>query len=96
MGEEDLSFTIINDKGLEVKCDTLSIIGPEEGQEFFEPYIIYTDYTLDTKGLLNVYVAQISGNGDDYELNPVENYEDIEAIQKELERIFAEENSKLN
>lgn len=96
MKEKDMSFTIVNDEGLEVKCDTLAIVGPEEGQEFFEPYIIYTDYTLDNKGLFNIYVAQIQGNGEDFELKPVENYEDIAEIKKELDRIFAEENSNIS
>lgn len=92
---EDLSFTIVNDQGLEVKCDVLSLVTPAEGEEFFDPYVLYTDYTLDDQGRSNIYVAQIHPSGDDYELIPVENYDDIESIKKEIERLFNEENSTI-
>ena len=92
MKKPDMSFTIVNHEGIELECDTLALIGPEEGEEFFEPYIIYTDYSLDDNNLFNIYVAQITGEGEHFELKPVENYGDIEAIKKELDSIFDEEN----
>ena len=38
----EYSFTITNDNGIEVVCDTLAVVQQNE-----EPIIIYTDYTLD-------------------------------------------------
>jgi hypothetical protein len=45
MKYEDLSFNITNKDGLEVTCDITCVIPNEENSE--EPYVIFTDYTLD-------------------------------------------------
>ena len=45
MKYEDLSFNITNKDGIEVESDITCVIPNEENQE--EPYVIFTDYTLD-------------------------------------------------
>ena len=45
MKYEDLSFEVVNDDGLEVECDILSIVPNEENKN--EPFVVFTDYMLD-------------------------------------------------
>jgi len=45
MKYEDLSFNAINKDGIEVICDILCVVSNEKNSE--EPYVIYTDYTMD-------------------------------------------------
>lgn len=45
MKYEDLSFDMVNKDGIEVTCDITCVIPNEENQE--EPYVKFTDYTLD-------------------------------------------------
>lgn len=42
MSYVDLSFETVNDDGLEVKCDILSVVSDEN-----KTYIVFTDYKLD-------------------------------------------------
>ena len=41
MKYEDLSFSIINDQGIEVECDILSIVPNLENND--EPFVVFTD-----------------------------------------------------
>lgn len=42
MKYNDLSFEMVNDDGIEVKCDILSVVPDGE-----KTYIVFTDYKLD-------------------------------------------------
>lgn len=80
---EDYSFTIINDDGMEVICDTLALIESQDN-----PIVIYTDYTLDKDNKFNVFVSQLVANGDNFSLETVSNYENIPEIKKALDQIW--------
>ena len=80
---KDISFTVINDSGLEVKCDVLASISDDENKT----YIIYTDYTFNQNNEYNVYVSQMIREGDGFTLERIENYELIPGLQKMYEDI---------
>lgn len=80
---EDYSFTITNDDGLEVICDTLALIESEDN-----PIVIYTDYTLDQNNKFNIFVSQLVSNGDSFSLQTIDNYQNIPEIKKALDQIW--------
>jgi hypothetical protein len=62
MDYKDLSFDIINKDGMEVTCDIKAVIPNPDNQE--EPFVIFTDYTLDENDdFVNLYGQIIEENG---------------------------------
>lgn len=82
----EYSFTITNDNGIEVVCDTLAVVQQNE-----EPIIIYTDYTLDKDNKFNLYVSKVTLKDDNFILEKINNYENIPEIQKVLNNIWSKE-----
>lgn len=82
----EYSFTITNDDGIEVVCDTLAVVQQNE-----EPIIIYTDYTLDKDNKFNLYVSKVTLKDDNFILEKIDNYENIPEIQKTLKNIWSKE-----
>lgn len=82
----EYSFTITNDNGIEVVCDTLAVVQQNE-----EPIIIYTDYTLDKDNKFNLYVSKVALKDDNFILEKINNYENIPEIQKTLNNIWSKE-----
>ncbi len=83
MKYEDLSFTKINEDGIEMICDILAVVPNPDNKE--EPYVIYTDYTLDDKDeFVNSYGKIVSEN-DEYTLKTVTDKKTIDLINKESE-----------
>lgn len=82
---EEYTFSITNDDGIEVLCDTLGIIEQEE------PIIIYTDYTLDNDNKFNLYVSKVVKKDDNFILEKIDNYENIPKIKNALENIWKKE-----
>ncbi len=82
----EYSFTITNDNGIEVVCDTLAVVQQNE-----EPIIIYTDYTLDKDNKFNLYVSKVTLKDDNFILEKINNYENIPEIQKALNNIWSNE-----
>lgn len=82
----EYSFTITNDDGIEVVCDTLAVVQQNE-----EPIIIYTDYTLDKDNKFNLYVSKVTLKDDNFILEKIDNYENIPEIQKALKNIWSKE-----
>ena len=82
----EYSFTITNDNGIEVVCDTLAVVQQNE-----EPIIIYTDYTLDKDNKFNLYVSKVTLKDDNFILEKINNYENIPEIQKSLKNIWSKE-----
>ena len=66
---EEMSFTIVNNDGIEVKCDVLSIINDEEDKT----YLLYTDYILNDNNEYNVYVSQLIKDEDNFILEEIDN-----------------------
>lgn len=90
MEEKDLSFNVINKDGIEVKCDTLAILKPEN-EETGEVYVIYTDYTVDENNNLNVYASQLLKDENGYKLEIIENLENyanlLNKVQQEYKKL---------
>ena len=80
---EDMSFTITNDNGVEVKCDVLSVINDDENKI----YILYTDYTLNENSEYNVYVSQMISDGDDFKIEDIDNLDLIPGFQEIYEDV---------
>ena len=83
MLDKEYSFTITNDNGIEVVCDTLALV-----EQAGEPIIIYTDYTLDDDNKFNLYISKVVEKDNNYILEKIDNYENIPEIQKALENIW--------
>lgn len=88
MLNNDFSFQIVNNLGLEVICDTLAVLTVDDS----DVAIIYTDYTLDEKDRFNLYVSKIQKSGEEYQLTEFEDYQYIPEINAELRRIWKEMN----
>ena len=80
----EYSFTITNDNGIEVVCDTLAVVQQNE-----EPIIIYTDYILDKDNKFNLYVSKVTLKDDNFILEKINNYENIPEIQKALNNLWS-------
>lgn len=85
---EDYSFTVMDENGLETICDTLSVVNIE-GEN---PLIIYTDYSLDKDNKFNLYVSKMIKENDNFKLEKIDDYSIIPEIQKEIEKISNEIN----
>lgn len=76
---EEYSFTIINDQGMEVKCDLISIIKDNDSDQV---YIVYTDYLLTKSNKFRILISELTEENGDYVLKTVRDPEKIEEIKK--------------
>ena len=84
MENEELSFTVTDSEGREIKYDVLfSYNSPETGKN----YIVYTDNTLDANGNTNVYAGIFEPNNDTEQLLPIETEEEWAMIEKIVEKL---------
>ena len=51
---EDISFTMVNEEGKEVKCDVLFTF---DSDETGKSYVVYTDNTTDEDGYVKVFAS---------------------------------------
>ena len=80
---EDLSFTTVNKDGIEMICDILTVVPNPENKE--EPYVIYTDYTLDDNDeFVNSYGKIVEDNGE-FVLRTITDEKTINIIMREAE-----------
>ncbi len=77
--ENKNSFTVINDQGMEIKCDVLFTFDSDETKK---SYIVYTDNTKDKNGNIQVY-ASIFDPKNEYnpELLPIESEKEWKVIE---------------
>lgn len=90
---EDYSFTITNDDGLDVKCDTLLILYPESNESNDKTYILYTDYTLDEESKFKLYMSELIQNNDEWRLEDVKNPEEIPELWQAFQDTLNDLNS---
>lgn len=76
---EDYSFTIINDQGMEVKCDIISIINDNDTNQ---TYVVYTDYLLTKTNKFRILISELVEENGSYILKDVKDVEKIEEIKK--------------
>ena len=81
---EEFTFKTTNKDGLEVLCDTLAVINQDEEP----PIIVYTDYTLDRDNKFNVYISKVVGDNENFQLENIDNYENVPEIQQALNKIW--------
>ena len=81
MKYEDLSFTAKNKDGIEVICDILTIVPNPEHSE--QPYVIYTDYTMDENNEFIENYGKIINVEGDYVLKTITDPNLIELIKRE-------------
>ena len=100
---EDYSFTIINDQGMEVKCDLISIINDNETHQ---TYVIYTDYLLTKANKFRVLISELvekgmisrkkDSNGRSYNLKTTPKFAEYFKIKGNAEILSKVEMSKLS
>ena len=83
---EDMTFTVVNDEGKEIKCDVLFTFDSEETGK---NYIVYTDNTKDESGNIKVY-ASIYNPDDTTKLEPITSDKEWKIIQIVLDEVMAE------
>jgi len=76
---DDYSFTIINDQGMEVKCDLISIINDNETDQI---YVVYTDYLLTKASKFRILISELIEVNGDYVLQDVKDPLKLEEIKK--------------
>lgn len=76
---EDYSFTIINDQGMEVKCDLISIISDNDTNQV---YVVYTDYLLTKTNKFRILISELVEEDNNYILKDVTDKEKMEEIKK--------------
>ena len=80
MRYEDLSFDILNKDGMEVTCDIKAVVPNPDNQE--EPYVMYTDYTLDENdNFVTLYGQIVEEDG----VPILKRFDDYETISKIVE-----------
>ena len=79
MENEDFSFTIINDQGMEVKCDLISIITDNDTDQI---YVVYTDYLLTKTNKFRILISELVNENNDYILKDVTDKEKVEELKK--------------
>lgn len=86
MMTEDMTFTVVNDEGKEIKCEVLFTFDSEETGK---NYIVYTDNTKDEQGNIKVY-ASIYNPEDTTKLEPITSEKEWKVIQIVLDEVMAE------
>ena len=82
---EDATFEIENEYGQKV---ILSVLATVDDEEKGINYMIYTDGTFDEDENLNIYVSQVVNDENGFYLEEVEDYETIDLVTKEIDKIF--------
>lgn len=84
---EDMTFKVLNDEGVEVECEVLFTFDCEENGK---SYIVYTDNTLDEDGSTKVYASVYNPDEDETKLLPVETEEEWDMIENLLTELTEE------
>jgi uncharacterized protein YrzB (UPF0473 family) len=83
--EQNLTFTVYTDAGIQVECEVLFTY---ESEQTGKNYIAYTDNTTDNEGNTKIYASIYDSNVDKTKLLPIQTDDEwklIEAILKELQ-----------
>lgn len=83
MKYEDLSFTIKYDNGEELINDITGVVPNPENDE--EPYVTFTDYTMDENDEFNTYYGKLVKENDEYSLHTSLTKDEIRFIKANLE-----------
>lgn len=76
---DEYSFTIINDQGMEVTCDVISVINDNDTNQV---YVVYTDYLLTASNKFRILISELIKDDDNYILQDVQNPTKLEELKK--------------
>ena len=82
MKYKDLSFDVVNDDGIEVQCDILSIVPNKENKN--EPYVVFTDYMLDENDEFILQFGKVMEEDGEYKLQKETDTNIIKEIRQQL------------
>ena len=83
---DEYSFTIINDQGMEVKCDVISVVNDNETDQ---TYLVYTDYLLTKSNKFRVLVSELVNENGEYILKDLEDKTKLEEIKNTSLKLHA-------
>ena len=75
---EDYSFTILNEQGIEVKCDVISVVKDNETNQV---YLVYTDYLLTKNNKFRILISELVSENGNYVLHDVTDENKLEEIR---------------
>ncbi|MBQ3081816.1 MAG: DUF1292 domain-containing protein [Clostridia bacterium] len=81
---EDISFTMVNEEGKEVKCDVLFTF---DSDETGKSYVVYTDNTTDEDGYVKVFASIFTETDNEMQLSPIETDEEWAMVQSILDEM---------
>ncbi len=82
---EEYSFTIINDEGMEVTCDVVSMITDKDDRI----YLLYTDYLLDDKGSFRLLASElVQTKENDFMLKNIDDKEKLSELVKAAKNLY--------
>lgn len=87
--QEKHTFTVMDENGKEVVCETLFTFDSEETKK---SYIVYTDNTTDEDGNVRVYASIFNPEAENTELKPIETEREWKIVETILESIHEENN----
>lgn len=79
---EDLSFTTTDSNGQTVINDITSVIPNKENKE--EPYVVFTDYSLDSHDEFIYHYGRLVGDNDNYSIETQLSADEVNYIQEML------------
>lgn len=84
MDTPEYSFTIINNEGMEVVCDVISMITDKDSKI----YLLYTDYILDKDGNFRVLASELVQNKDEFILKNIEDKKKLKALYSSAQDLY--------
>ena len=82
MKYNDLSFNVVSENGIEMINDITNVIPNNKNSD--EPYVIFTDYTLDSDDEFIKKYGKLVQDGDEYYLETNLSAEEIDYINNNL------------
>lgn len=74
--ESQFNFTIINNEGIEVRCDVFSMITDKDSRI----YLLYTDYLLDETGKFRLLASELVQQKEDFILKDIDDQEKLHTL----------------
>ena len=81
---EEYSFTVINNEGIEVTCDVVSMISDDKSRI----YLLYTDYLLDDKGNFRLLASELVQKKNDFILKDIEDREKLKELVSSAKNLY--------
>ena len=82
--KDEYSFTVINDEGIEVTCDVISMITDKESRI----YLLYTDYLLDNNGNFRLLASELVQDKNDFILKDIEDKEKLSTLMTSAKDLY--------